>query len=105
MLRSASRSLLRGALRQVGRVPFTRKALHALSVASRGAGVAVLRARRVLPDTSWGRRHQDWGRGALTPAALERELRDAQGTLDFVHLAEAVAVLERGERLERGLAV
>ncbi len=105
MLRAASRSLLRGALRQVGRVPFTRKALHALSVASRGAGVAVLRARRLLPDTALGRRHQDWSAGALTPAALKRELRDAQGTLDFVHLAEAVAVLERGDRLERGLAV
>lgn len=105
MLRSASRALLRGAMRQVGRVPLTRKALHALSVASRGAGVAVLRVRRLLPDTSWGRRHPARALGAITPAALRRELLDAQGTLRFVHLAEAVAILEAGERLEQGLAV
>lgn len=105
MLRSASRALLRGAMRQIGRVPVTRRALHALSVASRGAGVAVLRTHRLLPDTAWGRRHPGRVLGAITPTMLRQELKEAQGTLRFVHLAEAVSVLERGERLEQGLAV
>lgn len=106
MLREASSAVLRGALRQVGRVPLTRKALHRLSVVSRGAGIAVLRARRMVPDTDKGRRHPDRRAGsAMTPGELERELRDTMATLRFVHLGEAVEALARGQRLEQGIAV
>lgn len=106
MIREASRAVLRGVMKQVGRVPVSRKALHALSVASRGAGVAVLRARRVVPDTDRGRKHPDRRAGsAITPKELARELETAQGTLRFVHLPEAVELLAKGDRLARGLAV
>lgn len=106
VLREASRVMLRGVLRQVGRIPFTRKALHWLSVASRGCGVAVLRARRLVPDSDRGRQHADRRSGsAMTPRELERELQEALGTLRFVHMGEAVEALARGERLTAGMAV
>ncbi len=106
MIREASRAALRGVLRQVGRVPVTRKALHTLSVASRGAGVAVLRARRIVPGTQRGKRHPDHRAGhAMTPHELRRELEDALGTLRFVHMSEAIAALAAGDRLEHGCAV
>lgn len=98
--------MLRGMMKQVGRVPITRKALHSLSVASRGAGVAILRARRIVPDTDRGRRHPDRLAGsAITPVELAKELRAVQGTLRFVHLPEAMELLAKGDRLARGLAV
>jgi peptidoglycan/xylan/chitin deacetylase (PgdA/CDA1 family) len=106
MMKEASRALLRGAIRQVGRVPLTRRALHAVSVFSRGAGVAFLRARRLVPDTDKGRAHPDRALGnAMTPKELDRELADVSRTLRFVHLREAVELLASGERLTRGLAV
>jgi peptidoglycan/xylan/chitin deacetylase (PgdA/CDA1 family) len=106
MIREASRALLRGVMKQVGRVPFTRRALHSLSVAARGAGVAVLRARRIVPDTEGGRRHPDRRAGsAITPRELERELAAVQRTLRFVHLPEATELLAKGDRLAHGLAV
>jgi len=106
MFRKASRAALRGALRQIARVPFTRKALHNLSVASRGAGVAVLRVRRLVPDTEEGRRHPDRRAGsAMTANELEREITDAMGTLRFVHMTEAVDALSSGDRLEEGMAI
>jgi peptidoglycan/xylan/chitin deacetylase (PgdA/CDA1 family) len=106
MWREASRVALRGVLRQVGRVPLTRRALHWLSVTSRGAGVAVLRARRLVPDTARGRSHPDRrGGAAMTPVELERELRQAMGTLRFVHLSEAVEALAAGDRLASAMAV
>ncbi len=106
MIREASRAILRGVMKQVGRVPVTRRALHALSVASRGAGVAILRARRVVPDSDRGRRHPDRVAGsAITPSELARELESVQRTLRFVHLPEATALLAKGERLAHGLAV
>jgi peptidoglycan/xylan/chitin deacetylase (PgdA/CDA1 family) len=66
----------------------------------------VLRARRLVPDTDRGRAHPDRRAGsAMTPRELERELREAQGTLRFVHLGEAVEMLSRGERLPSSMAV
>jgi peptidoglycan/xylan/chitin deacetylase (PgdA/CDA1 family) len=106
MLREAGRAVLRGAMRQVGRVPLTRRALHHLSVAGRGAGVAVLRCRRLVPDTAQGRAHPDRAAGsAMTPRELQRELVEAQETLAFVTAAEAVEMLARGKRLDRGVAL
>jgi peptidoglycan/xylan/chitin deacetylase (PgdA/CDA1 family) len=106
MIRAASRALLRGAIRQVGRVPVTRRALHALSVAARGAGVAFLRARRIVPDDERGRAHPDRALGAgMTATELDRELATIQKTLRFVHLREAIEHLSAGTRLEDGLAV
>ena len=106
MLREASRAALRGALRQIARVPFTRRGLHALSVATRGAGIAVLRARRVVPDTREGRQHPDRKAGSgLTPRELEKELLRAMGTLRFVHMSEAVELLANGSRIADACAV
>ena len=106
MLREASRAALRGVLRQVGRVPLTRKALHWLSVSSRGAGVAVLRARRIVPGTARGKKHPDRRSGsAMTPHELERELASAMGTLRFVHMSEAIEALAGGDRLAKACAV
>ncbi len=41
----------------------------------------------------------------MTPEELDRALKDCQRTLTFVHPGEALAALERGERLKRGRAV
>ena len=106
MLKEASRKTLRGLLRTVGRVPFARRALHWLSVSSRGAGVAVLRARRVVPSSGAGKKHPDRKNGsAMTPLELERELKDAMGTLPFVHMSEAIEKLVSGDRLAASCAV
>ena len=106
MLREGARQALRGVMRQVGRIPITRKALHWLSVSSRGAGVAVLRARRIVPASAKGKRHPDRRAGsAMTPQELERELRDVMGTLRFVHMGEAIEALARGDRMATGCAV
>jgi peptidoglycan/xylan/chitin deacetylase (PgdA/CDA1 family) len=106
MLKEVSRALLRGTIRQAGRLPLTRRALHAVSIFSRGAGVAFLRARRLVPDTEHGRAHPDRALGnAMTPQELDKELADVSRTLAFVHLREAIERLAAGDRLERGLAV
>jgi peptidoglycan/xylan/chitin deacetylase (PgdA/CDA1 family) len=106
MMGQASRAVLRGVMRQVGRVPITRKALHRLSVASRGAGIAFLRCRRVLPNTALGKGHADRKRGsALLQSELDKEIRAAKRSLRFVHIAEALSALESGERLREGMAV
>ncbi|HEY4220855.1 MAG TPA: polysaccharide deacetylase family protein [Myxococcota bacterium] len=100
------REVLRGIMRQVGKVPLTRRALHSLSVASRGAGVAVLRARRIVPDTALGKKHPDRKLGsAMTTAELARELKSAMTTLRFVHMSEAIEALAHGDRLREGCAV
>jgi peptidoglycan/xylan/chitin deacetylase (PgdA/CDA1 family) len=106
VLREGFGFVLRGAMRQVGRVAPARQALHRLSVVSRGCAVAFLRVRRLVPDTARGAAHVDRRRGAaLTPVELDRALQTAQKTLSFVHLGEALARLRRGTRLQQGLAV
>jgi peptidoglycan/xylan/chitin deacetylase (PgdA/CDA1 family) len=106
MIRRATRAALKGALRQVARLPLTRRAMHGLSVLSRGSSVAFLRCRRVLPDTALTRDHPDRrSRVAMTPAQLERALLDAQKTLRFIHLAEALRLLRAGQRLSESAAV
>jgi peptidoglycan/xylan/chitin deacetylase (PgdA/CDA1 family) len=106
VLRQGATYLLRGALRHIGRVAPVRQGLHRLSVLSRGAGVAFLRCRRLLPDTARGREHPDRVRGsATTPAELHQALEQARRTLRFVHVGEALAALQRGTRLREGLAV
>jgi peptidoglycan/xylan/chitin deacetylase (PgdA/CDA1 family) len=98
--------LLRGTMRQVGRVAPARQALHRLSVLTRGAGVAFVRVRRLVPDTARGRAHPDRVKGsATTPQELSTSLAALQKTLTFVHMGEALAALRRGQRLQRGLAV
>ena len=97
---------MRGAINQVSRLPLTRRAMHRLSVATRGAAVAFLRCRRLVPDTGAGRSHPDRAKGsAITPRELERALRDAQRTLAFVHVGEALSALTDGQRLQGGAAV
>lgn len=97
---------LRGSLQQVGRVGPARQALHRLSVMTRGAGVAFLRCRRLVPDSERGQAHPDRRRGsATTPKELAAALRAAQKTLRFVHLGEALSALSRGSRLDQGLCV
>lgn len=106
MLREGVSWALRGALQQVGRVGPARQALHRLSVMTRGAGVAFLRCRRIVPDTDRGQNHPDRRRGsATTPRELTLALKTAQKTLRFVHMGEALAALGRGQRLDRGLCV
>ena len=106
MIREGVAWALRGALRHVSRVPGTRRVMHALSVASRGAGIAVLRCRRLVPDSQEGRGHPDYAKGsAMTPSELRREIGAVEGTLRFVHLGEALDALQRGVRLKDGLAV
>ena len=106
MIKEGIGLLLRGAMRQVGRVAPARVALHRLSLLTRGAGVAFLRCRRLVPDTARGQAHSDRVRGsAMTPAELQAALAALQKTLTFVHLGEALEALKRGMRLERGLAV
>lgn len=106
MLKKASRALLKGWVRQVARMPLTRRGMHALSVATRGPAVAFLRCRRLVPDTAAGAQHADRFLGlAMTPAELEDALRDCQKTLRFVHMAEALSSLTRGRRMQEGAAV
>ncbi len=106
MLREGLTWALRGAMRQAGRVPPVRQGLHQLSVLTRGAGVAFLRCRRLVPDDELGRLHPDRLRGsATTPKELRAALLSAQKTLRFVHLGEALSVLSRGMRLKEGLGV
>lgn len=106
MIRRASQAVLKGALRQVARLPLTRRAMHRLSVAARGPSVVFLRCRRLLPDTAAGRAHPDHLAGfAMTPAELEEALRDCQRTLRFIHLAEGLSQLSRGRRIDEGAAV
>lgn len=106
MLKRASRALLLGSLRQVARLPLTRRAIHRISVAARGPSVVFLRCRRVLPDTARGRQHPDAFHGAaMTPKELEAALKDCQRTLRFIHLAEALSALSRGLRIDKGAAV
>jgi hypothetical protein len=66
MIKEGVGLLLRGAMRQVGRVGPARQALHRLSVLTRGAGVAFLRCRRLVPDTPRGQAHPDRLRGSAT---------------------------------------
>jgi peptidoglycan/xylan/chitin deacetylase (PgdA/CDA1 family) len=106
VLREGVGFVLRGALRQVGRVGPARQALHRLSVVSRGCAVVFLRVRRLVPDNARGAAHVDRRRGvALVPAELDRALQAAQQTLKFVHLGEALARLRQGTRLRDTLAV
>jgi len=98
--------VLRGALRQVGRVGPVRRRLHQQGERSRGAAVAFLRVRRLLPATARGASHLDRRRdAALSPDELARALEEARRALTFVHAGEALAALQRGTRLPRGLAV
>lgn len=106
MLREGVGLVLRGALRQVGRVAPARQALHRLSVLTRGAGIAFVRCRRLVPESARGEAHPDRVRGsALSPSELASTLTALQKTLQFVHMGEALAALRRGRRLESGLAV
>lgn len=98
--------MLRGALSGLGRVPPVGQGLHHLSVMTRGAGVAFLRCRRLVPEGPVGKAHPDRVRGsAITPKELSSALESARRTLRFVHVGEALAALTRGERLTEGLAV
>src|SRR5204863_6901614 len=96
----------RQALRQVARLPMTRRAMHRLSVVARGDSVAFLRCRRLVPDTVPRRAHVDRLKGsAMTPADLEHALTEAQRTLRFVHVGEALQALGGGQRLPGSAAV
>jgi peptidoglycan/xylan/chitin deacetylase (PgdA/CDA1 family) len=106
VLKKASRALLKGWMRQVARMPLTRRAMHRLSVATRGPSVAFLRCRRLVPSTSVGDAHLDRFLGlAMTPDELGEALEDCQRTLRFVHMAEALTSLTRGRRMPEGAAV
>ncbi len=106
MIKAASRALLRGAVLQLGRLAVTRRLVHAASLHARGAAVAFLRARRLVPNDVHGLSHPDRLQGAaMTPTELERELVLTQKTLRFVHMREAIEHLARGERLSEGMAV
>jgi peptidoglycan/xylan/chitin deacetylase (PgdA/CDA1 family) len=108
MLRTGVTALLRGTLKTLGRVPPVRQGLHHLSVVGRGAGVAFFRCRRLVPDTAVGRAHPDRLKGsATTTTELGAALEHAKKTVRFVHMGEALAVLQRGERLKesQGLGV
>lgn len=106
MIKEGVGLLVRSAMRQVGRVGPARQALHHLSVLTRGAGVAFVRCRRLIPDSARGHAHPDRARGsATTPQELATSLKALKKTLTFVHMGEALAALHAGRRLERGLAV
>jgi len=106
VLKQASKAVLVGALRQVSRLPMTRKAFHKVSEAARGPSIAFLRCRRVLPNTAQGNLHPDrLQRSALTPDELHKALSRAKKTLEFIHPGEALAALTRGSRLRQGAAV
>jgi peptidoglycan/xylan/chitin deacetylase (PgdA/CDA1 family) len=106
LIREGVGILLRGALRQVGRIGPARQALHRVTELSRGGAVAFLRVRRLVPATARGAAHPDRVRGAaLVAEELARALAEAKRSLTFVHAGEALAALRRGGRLPRGLAV
>jgi peptidoglycan/xylan/chitin deacetylase (PgdA/CDA1 family) len=106
VLKNASRAILKGWMRQVARMPLTRRAMHTLSVATRGPSVAFLRCRRLVPETAAGDMHLDRFLGlAMTPTELGDALEDCQRTLRFVHMAEALSALTRGRRMPEGAAV
>lgn len=106
MLKNASRAVLVTWLRQWARLPVTRRAMHKVSVATRGPAIAFLRCRRLVPETSAGERHPDrFLHLAMTPSELEAALTDIARTLRFVHMAEALAALSRGRRMPEGAAV
>jgi peptidoglycan/xylan/chitin deacetylase (PgdA/CDA1 family) len=106
VLKRLSRAALVGGLRQVARLPMTRKAIHRVSVASKGHAVVFFRCRRLLPDTARGKEHIDRHTGsALIPSELHKALRRAQRGLRFVHLSEALASLRSGERMDEAAAV
>lgn len=106
MIRQAAKAVLTTAAHKVALLPMTRRAMHRLSVAARGPSVAFLRVRRVLPDSSAGKKHIDrlMG-GGLLQSELDAQLIALSKTLRFVHPAEALVALERGERLEEGACV
>lgn len=106
MLKQASRAVLVSCIRQWARLPITRRAIHKVSVATRGPAIAFLRCRRLLPETSAGEAHADrFLKLSMTPAELEHALEDIQKTLRFVHMAEALSHLSRGRRMPEGAAV
>ncbi len=106
MLKRASRAILQGAIKQVAKLPLTRRAMYGLSVAARGPAVVVFRARRLVPDTRLGKSHVDRARGsAMTPKELERTLVAASKALEFVHVGQALSALASGQRLRRGQAL
>jgi peptidoglycan/xylan/chitin deacetylase (PgdA/CDA1 family) len=93
-------------MRQIARVPITRRLIHRVSVATQGESIVFLRARRLLPDSFSGRTHPDATQGlSLTPARLERTLRRCQKTLRFIHPGEALQALGEGRRLDQGSAI
>ncbi len=106
MLKQASRAVLVTWLRQWARLPVTRRAIHKVSVATRGPAIAFLRCRRLVPETAAGEQHPDrFLHLAMTPSELEAALVDIGRTLRFVHMAEALAALSRGTRMREGAAV
>lgn len=106
MLKQASRAVLVTWLRQWARLPVTRRAMHKVSVATRGPAIAFLRCRRLVPESSAGEQHPDRFRNlAMTPSELEAALSDIGKTLRFVHMAEALSALSRGRRMREGAAV
>jgi peptidoglycan/xylan/chitin deacetylase (PgdA/CDA1 family) len=106
VLRKASSAIIKGWVRQVARLPFTRRAMHRMSVAARGPSVAFLRCRRLLPANAAGEAHPDRYLGlAMTPDEFEAALVDIQKTLRFVHMAEALSWISRGRRMPEGAAV
>jgi peptidoglycan/xylan/chitin deacetylase (PgdA/CDA1 family) len=106
VIRTAAKAVLTSAAHKVALLPMTRRAMHRLSVAARGPSVAFLRVRRVLPDSSAGTRHIDrlMG-GGLLQSELDAQLVALSKTLRFVHPGEALAALERGERLDGSACV
>jgi len=106
MIRDVSRVVLAGVVREVARLPFSRRALHAAGVLARGPSIAFLRCRRLVPDTSHGQAHPDRARGAaLFPRELSAALEQAQATLRFVHPGEALRALRSGRRQKEPWAV
>jgi peptidoglycan/xylan/chitin deacetylase (PgdA/CDA1 family) len=105
MIREATALVLRKSLQNVGRIPFTRKLLHSVSMATRGAGVVFLRLRRLLPDDDTGRRHPDRATGSLLPHEFGHRLEEAKRVARFVHIGEAIERLRAGRRLREPLAV
>ncbi|MCP4501378.1 MAG: polysaccharide deacetylase family protein [Deltaproteobacteria bacterium] len=106
MFKAASKAVLVGTLRQVARLPMTRRTFHKVSESARGASVAFLRCRRVLPNSAQGNLHPDrLQKSALTAAELHRALSKAKKTLEFVHPGEALTSLSKGTRLAHGVAV
>jgi peptidoglycan/xylan/chitin deacetylase (PgdA/CDA1 family) len=106
VLKSVSRALITGAMRQVARLPATRRIMHSLSVSARGECVVFLRCRRLLPDNSGGRSHPDLKAGTgMLASTFERTLIDVKRTLRFMHAGEAVSALQEGTRIKESMAV